>query len=100
MDTEKQQELIASGIAEIKAHMPEIYAAIQAKSVEIGKPAFALVRRGLKGEANAFYAFERGRVVGTPFVGPHEGLMADVAMTMVQFGVKHVAMWGAIDGAH
>lgn len=27
------------------------------------------VNRGMKGEANCFYAFEAGRIVGTPFVG-------------------------------
>lgn len=100
MDTQEQQKLIAAGIAEIKAHMPETYLAIQDRSVEIGGQAFALVRRGLKGDTNCFYAFERGRVVGTAFTGAHEGLQAEVALSMVRFGVKHVAMWGSLDGAH
>jgi len=100
MDTPEQQQLIEVGIAAIKAHMPEVYASIRAQSDLIGKGAFALVRRGLKGETNCFYASERGRVVGTPFTGPHLGLMIDVSNLMVEFGVKHVAMWGSIDGAH
>lgn len=85
-------------IKEIKAHMPEVYRNILAKAEELGKPAFGMVRRGLRGEVNYFYAFEGGRVVGTPFAGPHEGLMAEVALNMVQFGVRHVVMWGVPNG--
>jgi hypothetical protein len=51
----------------IKTQMPMVYGAIQDKAQEIGKEAFALVRKGLRGEPNTFYAFERGYVVGTPF---------------------------------
>ena len=80
-------------IADIKAHMPETYKAIQAKATEIGKPAFALVRRGLRGEANCFYAFERGHVVGTPF--SLADITRDIAQYMVTFGVSHVCVWAA-----
>lgn len=80
-------------IAEIKAHMPETYRAIQAKAAVVGKPAFALVRRGLRGEANCFYAFERGRVVGTPF--SLSEVTRDVAQYMVTFGVSHCCIWAA-----
>lgn len=82
-------------IADIKAHMPETYKAIQAKATEIGKPAFALVRRGLRGEANCFYAFERGHVVGTPF--SLADITRDIAQYMVTFGVSHVCVWAAPD---
>jgi hypothetical protein len=51
----------------IKTQMPMVYGAIQDKAQQIGKDAFALVRKGLRGEPNTFYAFERGYVVGTPF---------------------------------
>lgn len=78
-------------IAEIKTHMPEVYKGIQAKAVELGTPAYALVRRGLRGEPNCFFAFERGRVVGTPFNVTN--IMAVVAQNMVQFGVKCVLVW-------
>ena len=54
--------------------------------------AFSLVRRALRGEANCFYAFERGRVAGTPFSLPG-GTMADVAVQMVTFGVTHCVIW-------
>jgi hypothetical protein len=82
-------------IADIKAHMPETYKAIQAKAAVIGKPAFALVRRGLRGEANCFYAFERGHVVGTPFSLVE--VTRDIAQYMVTFGVSHAVVWAASD---
>ena len=88
-------------ITEIKASMPEVYRSIQEKAAAVGKPAYALVRRGLRGEANCFYAFERGRVVGTPF---NQGdVMAEIAKYMVQFGCTHIVVWaseGATNGAH
>ena len=78
-------------IAEIKANMPETYKAIQAKAQDIGKPAYALVRRGLRGDANCFYAFERGYVVGTPF---NQGdIMAEISKYMVQFGCTFIVVW-------
>lgn len=82
---------IEQQIADIKAHMPEVYLSIQAKAAAIGKPAFALVRRGLRGEPNCFYAFERGRVVGTPF--NQTDVMAEIAKYMVQFGCTHIVIW-------
>lgn len=78
-------------IADIKAHMPETYKSIQAKAAVIGKPAFALVRRGLRGEANCFYAFERGHVVGTPFTLVE--VARDIAQYMVTFGIDHLCVW-------
>jgi len=88
-------------LAVIKAQMPETYKSIQAKAGEIGKRAFALVRRGLRGEVNCFWACERGHVVGTPF-SEDTGIMADVARVMVSFGCSFVAIWpkeDAPDGA-
>lgn len=84
-------ETVDQQIANIKAHMPQVYQAIQAKAAEIGKPAFALVRRGLRGEANCFYAFERGHVVGTPFA--LNEVTRDIAQLMVTFGCSHVCIW-------
>ena len=80
-------------IAQIKQHMPETYKSIKAKADAIGKPAFGLVRRGLRGEANCFYAFERGRVVGTPFNMTE--IARDVAQYMVTFGCTYVCIWAA-----
>lgn len=92
MATAEQDQAVADGIALIKGNMPETFKAINAKSVEIGKGAFGLVRRSLRGEAGCFYAIERGHVVGTPFAG--HPIMADVAQAMVQFGCAHVCIWG------
>ena len=78
-------------LVEIKTHMPEVYKSIKAKADEIGPTAYALVRRGLRREANCFYAFEGGRVVGTPF--NVTDIMADVAVNMVRFGLGFAVVW-------
>ena len=93
-------------IAEIKRNMPETYKAIQDKAQAIGKSAYGLVRKGLRGEPNCFYAFERGRVVGTPFALPD--VTNYIAGKMVQFGVAYVCIWpmasteqtGVANGTH
>lgn len=89
-------------IETIKAYMPSTYEAVQAKADEIGREAFALVRRGARGEPNCFYAFERGRVVGTPF---DQAVTPEVAQLIVRFGATFLCMWpeSAVrgdDGAH
>lgn len=78
-------------IALIKDSMPETYKSIQAKAEQIGRDAYRLVRQGIAGQPCKFYAFERGRVVGTPFKG--HPIEADVAQAMVQFGVSFCVMW-------
>lgn len=78
-------------IASIKANMPQVYQAIQARAQAVGKVAFAFVRRGLRGEANCFYAFERGHVVGTPF--NRTDVMPTTAYYMVAFGCDHIVIW-------
>lgn len=78
-------------IANIKAHMPRVYQAIEAKANNIGKLAFAWVRRGLRGEPNCFYAFEAGYVVGTPF--NRADIMPEIARYMVQFGCDHIVVF-------
>lgn len=75
----------------IKRQMPETYKYIQAKAEEIGNVAYELVRRGLRGEANCFYAVEAGRVVGTPFsVGP---ISDELAGYMCKFGVAFMCIF-------
>lgn len=86
---------VEAQIAEIKARMPAVYQSIQDKAEDIGKVAYSLVRRGLRGEPNCFYAFERGRVVGTPFAA--QSVTDEIARYMVQFGVLHVAVWANVD---
>jgi hypothetical protein len=51
-------------IAEIKRFMPLTYGAIQEKAKTMGPMAYGLVRRGLRGERNCFYARERIREPG------------------------------------
>ena len=99
MDTQTAKNVEAE-IAVIRASMPSTYKAIQAKAGVIGKQAFGLVRRAIRGEANCFYAIERGHVVGTPFTIPE--INADVAQYMVQFGADQCCIWSAevSNGAH
>lgn len=78
-------------IANIKDNMKDTYRSIQAKAAMLGKPAFALVRRGLRGEPNCFYAFEHGHVVGTPF--NQTNVMPEIARYMVAFGCDAVVVW-------
>ena len=82
---------IEARVRDIKAHMPETYKAIQARAAEFGREAYALVRRGIAGQPNTFYAFERGWVVGTPF--NQVDIAADVALGMVMFGCTAVVIW-------
>ena len=86
----KKQDVSAQ-LAEIRDHMPEVYAAIKAKAAEVGNVAFELVRRALRGEACCFWAIEGGRVVGTPFQG--HPIEADIAQAMVQFGCGFCVVW-------
>lgn len=91
MDTRSAEE-VERDIAEIKAHMPETYATIKAKAGELGTQAFALVRAGLRGEPNRFWAMERGWVKGTPFNAL--GMQEEVMRHMVQFGCAHACIFG------
>ena len=88
---------VTEGLHVIKTQMPMVYGAIQDKAKEVGKEAFALVRRGLRGEPNTFYAFERGYVVGTPF--SHGPITDQLAGLMVRFGCAFVCIFKAADGA-
>lgn len=95
MDTKTAKLDVSGKIEEIKAFMPETYKSILAKAGEIDKRAYELVRRGLRGEPNCFYAFEAGRVVGTPFAtGP---LPDHVAKLMVEFGCAMVCIFDSAD---
>lgn len=76
----------------LKRTMPLTYAAIQRKAGEIGRQAYALVRRGLAGEPNCFWAMEAGHVAGTPFACGHP-INAAVAEAMVRFGPRSVVIW-------
>jgi len=89
--TEPTGDPVRDGLALIKDNMPRTYADIQAQAGgPRGRATFALVRRGLRGEANCFYAVEAGHVVGAPF---NQNVTADAAAVMVQFGAEFVVMW-------
>jgi hypothetical protein len=89
-----QQKVDVTGMIEtIKCQMPQTYKHIQAKAADIGNLAYELVRRGLRGEQNCFYAIEGGRVVGTPFSsGP---ISDEIAGLMCKFGVAFVCLFCA-----
>lgn len=93
MDTFKTQAEVERLRKVIKDHMPKTYESIKARSSEsdLGRQAFALVTRGLRGEPNMFWAMEAGHVVGTPFT--ETTVQADVAALMVQFGACHAVIW-------
>ena len=93
MDTSRTAEEVEALKRTIKAHMPETYKAIQARAADddLGREAFGLVTRGLRGEPNCFYAMERGHVVGTPFTMPD--VSAELAAYMVRFGCQFLIMW-------
>lgn len=91
LDTRPSQQQIEADVTTIKNHMPQTYKAIRAKADEM-KGVFALVRRGLAGEPNCFYAVEGGRVIGTKF--NLVNVTDEVAGLMVRFGSRHLCMWG------
>jgi hypothetical protein len=89
---------------QIKAHMPITYAAIKAKAGDIGSKAYSLVRQGIVGKPNRFYAIEAGRAVGTPFVNVVGA--EQLAEYIRQFGCTFLILWaaeaqqGGADGTH
>lgn len=103
MDTRQPAEKnVKAEIDEIKRFMPKTYQAIQDRATDTGNEAYALVRRGLRGEPGCFYAMERGYVKGAPFRG--NAIEATVAQQMVTFGVDFVVVWPPVvevsHGAH
>ena len=87
----KSPEEVEAVIGIIKTKMPETYKSIQETAQRLGKPAYALVRAGVRGEPNCFYACERGHVVGTPF--NDDRITRDIAWLMVTMGVEFFFVW-------
>lgn len=100
MDTRPTQQQIADQIATIKSRMPGTYQSISDKATQIGNKAYELVRRGLRGEPNCFWAMEGGYVMGTPF--SVSDIQQEVARYMVAFGCAHVCIFQSEvqDGVH
>lgn len=88
--------LVDQRLQVIKSRMPNVRQAIEDRAALIGNEAFALVRRGLRGEPGCFYAMEGGYVVGTPFGGA-DPRMAQAAQFMVRFGCAHVCIFPMTD---
>ncbi len=80
---------VGQGLATIKAHMPQTYAAIQRQAQARGNAVFALVRRGCGGQPDCFYAVEAGHVVGTPFAQAVDPALASL---IVQFGIGFLVL--------
>lgn len=91
MDTRTDAE-VAAAIEEIRRYMPDTYASIRRRAEQHGKGVYGQVRRALKGQHDLFYAVERGRVMGAPV--RKQGVMAEVAANMVEFGCTYVCIWG------
>jgi len=91
-DEAMMKAYVAECIQIIKTRMPETYKALQTKAEELGNEAYALVRQGIRGKPNCFYAVEGGHVVGTPFDMPD--LTGDMARQICQFGCKSMVLFG------
>ena len=89
----KSKEEVAALTELIRTRMPDTYKAIKLKADSIGNTAYEYVRRGLRGEANCFYAFEKFNVVGTAFTLEHEDALP-IAQYMVQFGSTFCIIFG------
>ncbi|ATG94784.1 hypothetical protein CQB05_12705 [Paracidovorax citrulli] len=89
-----QRTMMEYRLETIRECMPGVHAMIKARAEQIGPEAYALVRRGLRGEPGCFYALEAGHVAGTPF-GAEDPRMQDLAAALVWFGGAHVCIWPA-----
>mgnify|MGYP001563619524 CR=1 FL=1 len=93
---------VEAQLALIRASMPLTYDEIRREAAgPRGRGTYGLVRRGLRGDANCFYACEGGHVVGAPF--DQQNVNAEAALLMVQFGMGFLVMWpliGEIDGTY
>ena len=98
MDTEAQKaEKVRQQTELIKTHMPNVKQQLKDKAEELGSGVWKLMRRGMAGEPNCFYAFEARCVVGTPFAAP--SVQDDVAVHLVRFGVAHVMVLADVPAA-
>jgi hypothetical protein len=101
MDADKQKAEEDRQIRLIKDRMPKVYGAIRQKAAEVGNDAYALVRRGIRGERGCFFASEGDMKVGTYW---HTDLTTDVAKLIERYGMTYVCMWAEgrreADGSH
>jgi hypothetical protein len=80
----------------LKEMMPMVAELVRRQRLEHGDAwVTEMVNRGMRGEAGCFYAFERGRVVGTPF---HPAFyMEELAKTTASIGGVFMVMRGIND---
>lgn len=91
MDTQTTAKRnVDAEIAVIKSKMPGVYQSIKDQAAK-GQGVFEVVRRGLRGEPNCFYAIEGGHVMGTPF--KDTTIMDDMAALMVRYGKASVCIF-------
>ncbi|WPG35146.1 hypothetical protein [Variovorax sp. EBFNA2] len=86
---------------DMRSAMPKTASMVDMRRAEWGKEyVHAMIKRGVAGEPNCFYAAEAGHTLGTPFAGP---IAEDVAWHMVTFGVDAMCFFQApkaTDGTH
>lgn len=90
MDASQQKAEEDRQLKQIRDRMPKVYEAIKAKAGELGNEAYALVRRGVRGEPRCFYACENGLKAGTYW---ETAVPTDVAELAARYGVAFVCMW-------
>ena len=84
---------VESEIARLKRDMPLTYALITqlAQPDQLGPKIFGLVRRGVRGERDAFYAAEPGGVIGCELFRK---------MPRIHQAAQHMVFIGGANGAH
>lgn len=85
--TPRTTEQIKADQQIIKTRMSQTYKYIQDTVARCGADVFKNVNRGLAGEANRFYAFEEGMLVGTPF--NQSDIMQTIIEQMMQNSAKY-----------
>jgi hypothetical protein len=104
-------EEMRARLQHIKDHMPQTYELICAKAVDMGDEVWGMVRRGVRGVPNEFWAMEAGHFAGTPF--DLKKVQDEIAWGMVNFGDTFAVVFnlqidrpaqqaraGGNDGAH
>lgn len=84
-------EEIRARLQHIKDHMPQTYELICAKAVDQGDAVWGMVRRGVRGEPNEFWAMEAGHFAGTPF--NMQKVEDEIAWGMVNFGATFAVVF-------
>ena len=87
--SEHEAWLIEQGQQRIKTQMPEVYATICRYAAK-DQNVWRIVRMGLIGKPDCFWACEAGQVAGAPFT--RFARAVEVSRLMARFGCAHVCM--------